>query len=67
MKIAVRVFTMFVVFAGLALASVSSANVKAASQPSAAAVDPGPLGLPVPQCGPGVPTCGNGSGGSSLQ
>lgn len=60
MKIAVRAFTMFVVFAGLALASVSSANTntaKAASQPSAAAVDPGPLGMPVPECGPGVPTC----------
>jgi hypothetical protein len=67
MKIAVRVFTMFVVFAGLALASVSSANLKTATQPSAAAVDPGPLGLPVPQCGPGVPTCNGSSTGSSLQ
>ncbi len=70
MKTTVRVFTMFVVFAGLALASMSSANVKTASQlPSAAAVDPGPLGLPVPQCGPGVPTCppSGGGGGSSLQ
>jgi hypothetical protein len=68
MKIAVRVFTMCVVFSGLALASLSSANVKATSQPSAAAVDPGPLSLPVPQCGPGVPTCPQGgSGGSSLQ
>ena len=58
MKIAVRVFTMLVVFAGLALASVSSANVKAiASQLFRHFMDPGPLGLPVPQCGPGVPTC----------
>lgn len=71
MKIAVRVFTMFVVFAGLGLASVSSANVQAPSQPSAAAVDPGPLGLPIPECGPGVPTCPqqppSGGGGPSLR
>lgn len=58
MKIAVRVFAMLVVFAGLALASVSSADAKAASnQSSAALMDPGPLGLPVPQCGPGIPGC----------
>ncbi len=62
---------MLVVFAGLALASVSSGNVNAASQSSPARVDPGPLGLPVPQCGPGVPTCPqqppSGGGGPSLQ
>jgi len=69
MKITVRVFTMLVVFAGLALASVTSANVKATSQPSSAFVDPGPLGMPVPQCGPGIPTCPQNppsGGGSSI-
>lgn len=60
MKIAVRVFTMLVVFAGLALASVSSANNKAmANQSSVNFMDPGPMGLPVPQCGPGIPGCKN--------
>lgn len=67
MKIAVRVFTMFVVFSGLALASVSSANVKADSLPSTALVDPGPLGMPVPQCGPGIPTCPQNPPPPSLQ
>jgi hypothetical protein len=57
MKIAVRVFAMLVVFAGLALASVSNVNVKAANLSSVAAVNPGPMGMPIPECGPGVPTC----------
>ena len=55
MKITVRVFTMLVVFAGLALASVSSANANSSSQ--TAVLGPGPLGLPIPQCGPGIPGC----------
>lgn len=69
MKIVVRAFTMVIVFAGLALASVSSANVKPASQPSSAMIDPGPLGMPVPQCGPGIPTCPQNpsGGGTSLR
>lgn len=55
MKNTLRVFTMLVVFAGLALASVN--NAKVANLPTAASVDPGPMGLPVPECGPGIPTC----------
>lgn len=56
MKIAVRVFTMAVVFTGLTLASLNSASASTA-QPASAYAGPGPLSLPVPQCGPGVPTC----------
>lgn len=59
MKIAVRAFAMLVVFAGLALASVSSANAKVEGNSSATFMDPGPLGLPVPECGPGIPGCTN--------
>ncbi len=60
MKVAIRVFTLVVVFAGLTGASVTSASVSSIAGPlSASAFGPGPLGLPVPQCGPGVPTCGN--------
>lgn len=59
MKLAVRVFSLLIVFAGLATASVSSASL-ASELPnhlSASASRFGPLNLPVPQCGPGVPTC----------
>jgi hypothetical protein len=56
MKFALRVFTMMIVFAGIAAASMSPANAMHASV-GPSMVGPGPLGLPVPQCGPGVPTC----------
>lgn len=58
MKLAVRVFAMMVVCAGLSAASVApAASPVVSSQLSAAAIGPGPLTLPVPTCGPNMPTC----------
>jgi hypothetical protein len=52
MKLAIRIFALSLVFAGVAAASVSSsANRVIASHQSATA------DLPTPMCGPGVPTC----------
>jgi hypothetical protein len=53
MKLAIRVFALSLVFAGVAAASVSSSttnHVLASRQ--AVSTD-----LPVPMCGPGIPTC----------
>ena len=58
MKLAVRVLSLSIVFAGLAAASVSSATTNALpSHLSASASGPGRRSLPIPQCGPGMPTC----------
>ena len=57
MKLAVRFFAMTVVCAGLAAASVSSGTVPALTNHMAATVSvPGPM-LPIPLCGPNIPTC----------
>jgi hypothetical protein len=49
---------MMVVCAGLSAASVApAASPVVSSQLSAAAIGPGPLTLPVPTCGPNMPTC----------
>ncbi len=53
MKLAIRIFALSVVVAGAAAASVSSASTKAFPSHQAATAN-----LPVPACGPGVPTCG---------
>jgi hypothetical protein len=52
MKLAIRLFALSVVVAGAAAASVSSSSTRlmASSQVVSAK-------LPVPACGPGVPTC----------
>jgi hypothetical protein len=58
MKLVVRVFSLSIVFAGLAAASVSSATTNALpNHLSASASGPGRKSLPIPQCGPGMPTC----------
>ena len=58
MKLAVRVLTLSIVFAGLAAASVSSATTNALpNHLSATASGPHRRSLPIPQCGPGMPTC----------
>jgi hypothetical protein len=51
MKLAVRIFALAVVFAGVAAATVSTSGALAASHQSATA------GNPVPLCAPGLPTC----------
>ena len=57
MKVTVRVFALFVAFAGLASASFSSsASQTSPTRVSNAAVDPGPLSLPYP-----LPCQANGS------
>ena len=53
MKFALRVFTMLIVFAGIAAASMSPAR----TMPAAFSMLAGPLHVPAPGCGPGVPTC----------
>jgi hypothetical protein len=59
-KLALQSFAMLVVFIGLATTSFNSTYAPAiSSHLSAAALGPGPLSLPIPTCGPGVPTCGN--------
>ena len=51
MKLVIRAFAMFIVFVGLAAASVSSATPAVlVNQISAAAAGPGPMVLPVPPC-----------------
>jgi hypothetical protein len=52
MKIALRIFALSIVFAGVAAASVSSSTPKPfASHQSATATEP------IPLCAPGLPTC----------
>jgi hypothetical protein len=54
MKFTLRAFTMMIVFAGIAAASMSEAK----TMPTYFSISgPGPLSLPAPGCGPGVPTC----------
>jgi len=58
MKLTVRVFTMMIVFAGLTAASAYPApSSTLPSHLSASASGPGKKSLPIPACGPGVPTC----------
>ena len=66
MKLAIRIFALSVVFAGVAAASVSSNYSHALpSHQSATANLPAPSTerLPIPTCGPHVPTCSAPSGG----
>lgn len=67
MKFALRAFAMFIVVAGLLAAAAPS--VASPATVSAAMIGPGPLGLPAPGCGPGIPTCQPNppSGGGNLQ
>jgi hypothetical protein len=63
MKLALRSLAMFVVVAGLTAASTPSMGSAAnPNSVSVAVADPGPLSLPAPGCGPGVPTCPQGPG-----
>lgn len=63
MKLFVRCFALTIACAGLAAASLSSTSVQPVSNHLSAVVSgPGPMSLPVPGCGPGVPTCGNKGG-----
>lgn len=55
MKLALRVFTMIVVLAGITAASMAPASAMPSN--SASLAGPGPLSLPAPTCGPGIPTC----------
>jgi hypothetical protein len=58
MKLAIRIFALSIVFAGVAAASVSSSsNHVIASHQSATSE------LPVPGCGPGIPGCPPDGGG----
>ena len=58
MKIAVRIFAMTIAVTGLVSSSFAPAPARAINSPAAAvAMGPGPLSLPVPMCGPGVPGC----------
>jgi hypothetical protein len=62
MKLAIRIFALSVVFAGVAAASVSSSAPHVLASHQSATSD-----LPVPSCGPGVPGCppeGGGGGGN---
>jgi len=67
MRIVIRIFAMSVALAGLATSSFSSPAMQTIpSHLSATAHGHGPLSLPIPTCGPGVPTCGpNGGGGNT--
>lgn len=57
MKLAVRIFAMSIVFAGIAAASLSSSTVKPfASHQSATATEP------IPVCAPGWPGCPDDNG-----
>ena len=60
MKLAIRIFALSVVFAGVAAASLSSASTQASPSSLAASAR-----LPIPACGPNLPTCppppGNGN------
>lgn len=58
MKLAIRFFAMTIVCAGLAAASVSSGTTPTLPDHLSATVSvSGPM-LPIPSCGPNVPTCG---------
>ncbi len=52
MKLAIRIFALSVVFAGVAAASVSSSSVRVLASHLSATDS-----LPVPGCGPHIPTC----------
>jgi hypothetical protein len=52
MKLAVRIFALSIVFAGVAAASVSSSSSRAIPSHQAAIA-----GNPVPLCAPGLPGC----------
>lgn len=69
MKLVIRIFAMCVVFTGLTAASFTPADsLTLPSHLSAVMLGPGPLSLPIPTCGPGVPTCTpHGPGAHSLQ
>jgi hypothetical protein len=56
MKTAIRAFAMSIALAGL-LTSTSAAPRNLSANQSAFMAGPGPLSLPAPGCGPGVPTC----------
>lgn len=56
MKVAIRAFAMSVALAGLLTATSPASHGLSVSQ-SAFMAGPGPLSLPAPTCGPGVPTC----------
>jgi len=58
MKLAIRIFAMSLVVAGAAAASFSSATTTPV--PSQQAVS---ARLPIPGCGPNLPTCGPNGGG----
>lgn len=63
MKLALRVFAMFVVLTGLTAAPSSTANSLMLTSHLTASAGPGPFSLPAPGCGPGVcPPSGGGSG-----
>jgi len=52
MKLAIRIFALSVVFAGAAAATVSSSTTHVIASHQSATSE-----LPVPACGPHVPTC----------
>jgi len=64
MKTTIRIFAMTVALAGLVSSSFAPASSRTIpSHLSAFSSGPGPLSLPIPTCGPGVPGCGNNGGG----
>jgi hypothetical protein len=62
MKLAIRIFALSVVVAGATAASVSSAPTHATPSRQAAAAK-----LPIPMCGPNVPTCPPPGGSGNLR
>jgi hypothetical protein len=52
MKLAIRIFALTIVFAGVAAASVSSSTLSLAKSHQSATEQ-----MPVPLCGPGIPGC----------
>ena len=61
MKTTIRIFALTVALTGLVASSFSPASVRLTPcHLSAVSSDPGPLSLPIPTCGPGVPFCGGG-------
>jgi hypothetical protein len=58
MKVVLLVFATLVVVAGLSAAPSTGSTLSLSSHFSASHGAAGPMGLPIPQCGPGVPTCG---------
>jgi hypothetical protein len=64
MKTTIRIFAMTVALTGLVSSSFSPAPGRIIpSHLSAYSSGPGPLSLPIPTCGPGLPGCGNGGWG----